>query len=92
MPPKHSSECQIGLGLRPRLICLAFFSANYFQIGQHLVLLHVLKSECTYYVDVDPSLDVITFRSEKVFMSVLLALTIVTDAVVVKTVDILQII
>ena len=38
------SDCQIGLGLRPRPIWQSseFFSSNYFQIGQHVVLLHIL--------------------------------------------------
>ena len=41
---KNSSDCQIGLGLRPRPIWQSseFFSSNYFQIGQHVVLLHIL--------------------------------------------------
>ena len=44
MDSKNSSDCQIGLGLRPRPIWQSseFFSSNYFQIGQHVVLLHIL--------------------------------------------------
>ena len=36
-------RCQIGLGLWPRPIWQSseFFSSNYFQIGQHVVLLHI---------------------------------------------------
>ena len=43
MDSKNSSDCQIGLGLRPRPIWQSseFFSSNYFQIGQHVVLLHI---------------------------------------------------
>ena len=41
---KNSSDSKIGLGLRPCPILLSseFFSSNYFQIGQHVVLLHIL--------------------------------------------------
>ena len=40
---KNSSDSQIGLSLLPRLILavLGIFSSNYFQIGQHVVLLHI---------------------------------------------------
>ena len=43
----NSSGCQIGLGLWPRPIWQSseFFSSNYFQIGQHVVLLHILIVE-----------------------------------------------
>ena len=36
---KNSSDSQIGLGLR---LSSEFFSSNYFQIGQHVILLHTL--------------------------------------------------
>ena len=40
---KNSSDSQIGLGLRPRpiLAVLGIFLSNYFQIGQHVVLLRI---------------------------------------------------
>ena len=47
-----SSDCQIGLGLRPRPIwkSLEFFSSNhYFQIGQHVVPLHIVMKDLYVY-------------------------------------------
>ena len=40
---KNSSDYQIGLGLGPCPIWKSseFFSSNYFQIGQHVILLHI---------------------------------------------------
>ena len=40
----NSSDCQIRLGLRirPSWKSSEFFPSNYFQIGQHVVLLHIL--------------------------------------------------
>ena len=39
---KNSSDSKIGLDLqlRPILAVLGIFSSNYFQIGQHVVILH----------------------------------------------------
>ena len=40
---KNSSDIQIGLGLRPPpiLAVLGIVSSNYFQVGQHIVLLYI---------------------------------------------------